>query len=731
MENNIRKRYFILIFSIIVLCFGAWFALFLQSRQHLIGGGINRTFLFLLINAHLILSVFLLYLIIRQSIKLYIERRQKTPGAAFKRNLLFAFIIFSVIPVSFVFFIAGKLITTSIDNWFQVRIGAGLQNSLQLHEQQTKDERKQIFELGSALDAAFAASRMPEEGESFQDLMLKNIDGLKEEFPGLTKYSVYIWGDRGSSFLGSVSDEVNVWRKFRKVNDRTTKSLRKSFFSKIDQCNSSGLPFDFYGSLYWTKKLSVPFIADELFCVLVHRYPPSIRYPLIEIENAIFDYSQLKHIKNPVYWNYFLTFLLITLLVLFLSIWCAFFLARGISKPIQELLLAMRRLRRGELDVRVPVESADDLKPLVTGFNEMSESLQRAYRHLEFHNKEMLTMLKHIKESVFFINNYGRILSFNDAARGLVEQYLKISRFKNKRVNFLGEHVKGIFFSLVRKLRSSDKKYLSNEISFTHDGESKVFMIYVSVIENSVLGMNRGLLIVVEDLSDVYKMNKIKTWQKAAKQMAHEIKNPLTPIQLATQRLQRKLRKSGADEPVLMDCAETILHQVKIIKDLVRHFSEFAKMPDSKIEQLDINDIIKEVSSLYEMSYPQITFFYELQKFLPAFKADKKKMKRVVVNLLDNSVRILQDCSSLDEPTITIKTSFKSGRNQIELLIADNGPGIPKDVRNDLFLPYVSSGSKNMGLGLAIVHDIIAQAGGSIKLMPSSKGAVFQILLPV
>ena len=210
--------------------------------------------------------------------------------------------------------------------------------------------------------------------------------------------------------------------------------------------------------------------------------------------------------------------------------------------------------------------------------------------------------------------------------------------------------------------------------------------------------------------------------------MAHEVKNPLTPIQLATQRLQRKFRKwslSDADQqkhdPVLMECTQTILHHVKIIKDLVTHFSEFAKMPGTVIEPLDINELIKKVGPLYEMSYPDIEFLYDLQKFLPIFKADKKKMKRVIVNLLDNSVRALQSLNgrAMHAAKITVKTQFRTNRNQIELLIADTGPGISREVRESLFLPYVSSDKKNMGLGLAIVHEIVSQAGGSIKLLSS------------
>ena len=211
---------------------------------------------------------------------------------------------------------------------------------------------------------------------------------------------------------------------------------------------------------------------------------------------------------------------------------------------------------------------------------------------------------------------------------------------------------------------------------------------------------------------------------------------------MATQRLKRKFRKTLNEDKVFLDCTDTILNHVKIIKDLASHFSEFAKMPASKTEPLDINDVIKEVTCLYKLSYPEINFIYELQDFMPLIKIDKKKIKRVIINLLDNSIRALKNIkvkTETDKLTlaghtkkfIKIKTNFRTARNQIELIINDNGPGIPAHVKDKLFLPYVSSEKKNMGLGLAIVHESITQVGGNIKLLPSNQGATFQILLPV
>ncbi|MFH1461934.1 MAG: ATP-binding protein [bacterium] len=590
MFSTSRKRFIVLALSIAGLFITGWLEFFLFKREYLSNYDTNRIALFLLINLHVVTILILVYLIIRQSIKLFVETHRKVPGSSFKRNLLFAFTVFSVVPSVLVFLIAGKLITASIN-------------------------------------------------ENFTLIKNQNVE--------------------------------------------------------------------------------------------------------------IVDYRKFKSTRNPVYWSYLFTFILVTLLILFLSIWCAFYLAKGLSKPILELLNATGRIRRGEKNVQISSDATNDLQDLVVGFNQMTFALEAARNQLEQTNKEMLMIIENIKEAVFFVSRFGRILTYNSASKDLVQKYLNLSRFKNKKINFFGSQVTSTFSKLVRDLVGNEKTQLTREINFSFKLEQKNFLVHLTYIKNSFFKSNLdaaqdGILVVIEDLTDIVKINKTKTWQEAAKQMAHEIKNPLTPIQLATQRLQRKYKDKLEGEKVFLDSTNTILNHVKIIKDLVSHSSEFAQLPASKIESLDLNEILDEVVCLYKVSYPEIDFVYDLQKFMPFIKIDKKKIKRVIINLMDNSIRALKQQPQEkiipayltlkrdeSEKNVKIKTSFKSGLNQIELLISDNGPGIPYSVRNKLFLPYVSGEKKNMGLGLAIVHEIITQIGGSVKLLDSQQGAVFQILLPV
>lgn len=714
-----KKRLFIIICSLLSVLGISWFGLYLQRAHHIIGGGINRASLFLLINIHVGAIIVLLFLITRHSIKLFIERQQTKPGSIFKRNLLFAFILFSVIPSLFVFFTAGKFITKSIDYWFSARIHTGLTESLQLHALYTQHERTMLENFGT--NALRYLENLAIDFSHETDLSVL-LDNAQIQIPD--NVNVYVWPLESKTLRQSIYQEVEVWRDYRTLNDRTMKSLKLCFCKKLKKLHSSAEIFDFYGSLYWAKKVGSHVI------VFVYRYPSTIRKTLIKIQNSYEDYEHLKAMHNLIYLNYLSSFILITLLILFMSIWCAFYLARGISKPLQDLLEATSQLSKGIWGVQVHNQTNNDLQALIVEFNNMTEALQKARDHIEKKNNELLMILENITSSVFLINRFGKILTYNPASKRLINEILLSADIKNKKVSIFPESLRLPFFTLIKELIHSDKKQLIKEVRPRINGAQRVLVVQVTRLTfHTKIDQKHenAILIVIEDLTNIVKDSQIKTWQSAARQMAHEIKNPLTPIQLATQRLQRKYKEALWHDDAFMGCTNTILNQVKIIKDLASHFSEFASMPAVQIEAVNINEIIQELLFLYQTSYPDITFELNLHEPMPIIKSDAKKLKRVFVNLLDNSVRALQ-CNT--NKLIAITTSLQSKSHKLIIIFSDNGPGMPSSVKEQLFLPHVSTEKKNMGLGLAIIHDIIThQLQGSIELVHSRVGTTFKILL--
>jgi len=738
MTTLIKKRIIILIISLLSLFTISWFELYLQRSQHLIGAGINRASLFLLINIHVAAIIVLLFLIIRQSVKLFVERNQEAPGSIFKRNLLFAFILFSAIPSLFVFFTAGKFITKSIDYWFSARIHTGLDNSLKLHESHTDTLRKALALQGEevamhvehALQASNDSLTLPA-GHSLSDgrNALQSKMYQRDHKAGGNENSdttIYLWNTNSEELYGALEDEVKMWRTYRKLNDRTMRSLKIRFYKRLEALTEQAELFDFYGSLYWAKKVG------NTIVLLAHRYPEVQRTPLIEIQTSRIDYEHLKSMRNPIYLNYLFSFILITLLILFLSIWCAFYLARSISRPLQELLEATAKIRKGIWGIQVSDQPDNDLHNLIVEFNNMTSALKLARQQLENKNNELMMILENITSSVFLINRFGRILTFNTASKDLMNKSLGISHFKNKKISVFPSQLRSPFFSLTQELIRSGKQQLIREVYPTIKGERRVLVVQLTRLSlHNRLDQKQedGLLIVLEDLTNIVKESQMKTWQLAARQMAHEIKNPLTPIQLATQRLQRKYREVFADDQAFIGCTNTILNQVKIIKDLASHFSEFASMPDPHIEAVSINEVIREILCLYQVSYPDIQFILHLHDPLPIIKSDAKKLKRVFVNLLDNSVKALHQTI---EKKICIATSLSNKLKSLTITFTDNGPGMPATVQEQLFMPHVSTEKKNMGLGLAIIHDIIThQLQGNIELEPEKSGTTFKIALPL
>ncbi len=582
--NKTLQRLILIIIGTAAIAATSWAELLVQKHHHLIGGGINRVFLFLLINTHMLIMGLLLFLIVRHSIKLFMERRNGVAGSIFTRNLVLSFMFFSVIPAAFIMGMAGMVIIKSIDRWFQVRLDNVFTDTNTLHVLHTAQARTLIAQTGEKLATD---NRSP--------LILSLSKDAPQGWKSGAETQPFTLHKTKNIYGSWLNDEVKAWRIFRRLNDRSTKSLRSRFLQLLQQHRAGGA-FDFFGSLYWAKQ------TPHGWLILIHRYPTAIRNALITCDGAYHDYKMLRQLRGSIQLSYIFSFALLVLLIIFLSLWAAFYMARGITKPLAQLLAATKRLQNGEKNVTVPVMPQSDLRGLAEAFNQMTQALTQAQQRIE-------------------------------------------------------------------------------------------------------------------------QEQKMKTWQEAAKQVAHEIKNPLTPIQLATERLQRKFGKQLQDDPLFLDCTNTIIDQVTTIKTLIHYFVQFASLPPVSIAACNLMHVIDDVLKLYRASYATIVFTAHEEIALSLVYTDSAKIKLVLVNLLDNSIR-----AGAQHITITLNSDTRT--DEIIMTCADDGPGIPEQLRETLFLPYVSTNKKNLGLGLAIVHQIYKQLGGSICLLHNTKGAVFVCRLP-
>jgi two-component system, NtrC family, nitrogen regulation sensor histidine kinase NtrY len=713
-----KRRFLSLLIIVFCLFLTLWVQFSLQQEHCYVVFGINRTLIFLLINITIIFIAFLFYLIIKQSIKLFMERRKKIPGSGFKRDVLFAFILFSVVPSFFISLVTGKFIIKSIDSWFQTRIDSVLKKGLNIHELHTQKVRKELKKNSQCVVSDILKQEKNKENE--KPYLDKVVTAENYEW-------YYFEKNQLEEFF--LRQERRLWRNYRKINDRTTRDLKKNFLSFFQQ-NVDSECFDFFGSLYYAKNVG------KKVLILVHRYEETVRNNLIAIHNIVHDYDELKSIQRPIKTSYFLLFLLIIIVVLFLSFWCAFYISIGITRPIQYLLTAITNIKNGKFNHIIDYKTTSELHIVIESFNGMTSALEAAQKSLIAKNKEIFELLENVYTPVFLVNKFGRLIMYNNSAKLFVKKYLNKERFKNKKIWFFGNDVKQQFLAFTRIMRKTQQKNFSREVVFTFCGEVKTLMVHMTAVQtkNSFNKLEEtGLAIVIEDLSDIVKINKMKTWREAAKQMAHEIKNPLTPIQLATQRLQRRYAEFFKNKDnVFIECTNVILKQVNLIKNLTRYFSEFASMPHALNEKVDINNIIQETVKFYGISYPNVVFRCYFDFGIPVIYSDNKRIKRVFINLFDNSIKAFSQQKGIDRGHIvTVVTKKIVHMNNIEIIVSDNGPGINRSVQETLFLPYVSGTKKNMGLGLAIVNDIIMQQKGSIKLLYTKEGTSFQILLPI
>ncbi|MEJ2201021.1 MAG: ATP-binding protein, partial [Desulfuromonadaceae bacterium] len=470
---------------------------------------------------------------------------------------------------------------------------------------------------------------------------------------------------------------------------------------------------------------------DVVAVVVVNYYVPySLVSKMKEISSSYEQYKNTKLLKNKIKKSYVVVLLLIALVIIFLATWFGFHLARGITVPIQKLALATNRVADGDLNVHIEQVSDDEVGSLVKAFNQMTADLRQGQRELKETNQElqasnleidqrrryMEIVLKSVNAGVISVDKEGRVTTINKSAENL----LKIQPGKILGGNFRdvvsAEHlpmVKGFLRDLIASGKDSIRKQATLPIQDTR----VTFLFNVTTMrdENNEF---MGTVIVFDDMTHLIKAQRMAAWREVARRIAHEIKNPLTPIQLSAQRLRRRyLGQFEQNDTVFDECTRMIITQVDELKNLVNEFSNFARMPTSNPTLNNLNEVINEALILYQEGHKDICFDFDPGEGIPLFNLDREQMKRVLLNLLDNAVSAVQQ---VDDATIAIETSYNALLQMVTFTVADNGCGIPQEDKPRLFEPYFSTKKTGTGLGLAIVSTIISDHNGYIQRLMSA-----------
>jgi two-component system nitrogen regulation sensor histidine kinase NtrY len=428
-----------------------------------------------------------------------------------------------------------------------------------------------------------------------------------------------------------------------------------------------------------------------------------------------------------------MTLIFITVVIVFAATWIGIHLAKTITVPIEKLAQATRDVSKGNLDVHVEDPASDELGILIESFNQMIADLKGSQKsiasktgELEARKQYIETVLNNITTGVVALDASGVIITINPSAREMLalrdrppvgqsyRQVLGLPRYEDLRRN--------IDWGLKNKQKLSEK-----EINILDNGQQTTLSLALTPLRASG-GDFSGLIVVLDDLTQLIKAQKIAAWKEVAQRVAHEIKNPLTPIQLSAERILKNLQKrEPASQGVIAEGAQIIIQEAKTIKSLVDEFSDFARLPKVKLEDADLHRIIDQVLSLFRGIFADIDFQVRFGADVPnPLQVDSEQMKRVFINIIDNAIEAMNK-----KGAIVIQTLLDAAQRRVQVEVTDTGPGIPREDMDKLFLPYYSTKKKGTGLGLAIVDQIVREHNGTISVQNNQpNGAKFIISLP-
>lgn len=464
------------------------------------------------------------------------------------------------------------------------------------------------------------------------------------------------------------------------------------------------------------------------------------------VDDSLKEFDRLKGKQIDIRQIGLLTLGVLTFLLIFASSWTAFYIARGLTVPIKALAEGADEIAQGKLGHRVEVLAEDELALLVASFNQMSAKLEENSAELNERQRYIETVLQSLSTGVISFDAQNRVTTINKAAIQILK--LEDASFANFELSQLvNEENRLILERLLNRAKriaqATEQTVLQRE--FTDGSAENPQSLPVALTATALprnFGETSGVVLVIEDLSELITAQRASAWQEVARRMAHEIKNPLTPIQLSAERIAKRCQVSGAsdngstDNPlnleqtkkVIKDGTETILREVSSLKSMVDEFSRFARLPNAKLESGNLNDLIEQSAVLYEDREAKIEL--NLSENLPNTMVDEEQLKRVFVNLIENAVEAFNEAQ--EDKRIFVKTFHDSARDLIVAEVSDNGNGIPPSDFQKLFQPYFSTKGRGTGLGLAIVQRIISDHHGRIKAVNNTpKGAKFIVELPV
>lgn len=684
---------------------------------------LNEIILLYALSTFIVAALLVFALVLTRSfLRLWAERRAGQLGARFKTKMVFGAMGISLLPVLFMFFISYALLNRTLAKWFPRPL-----------EIATTESRNLLNELGK------------KEHERLGIMATKFIamTGLQITKPAVVPAYLTAMGAADGAWFINPHGRIESTRYSDSANI-SPDARGEPRFVRILQ---SGAELWEYGGV-WFLAARAPFMNGEGTLIVARTLPVNFLPRYTELEAQLSTYEAQKQGLRAFKTQMLLTLLLFTVLLLFSATWFALFLSKQVTVPIQALAEATREVSQGKFDHRVDVQAQDELGILVASFNQMTaqlgdsrtqineftRSLQLAVEELERRRKVMEAILENIPTGVLSFDEAGAIRRTNPAVARIFGDRGRTAQTLAELVG--PEASRGVELLMRKSLRMG---VASKELEIPLP--ERVLHAAVTVSSLGPRRANPGFIVVVDDLTELLRAQKTAAWQEVAQRIAHEIKNPLTPIQLSAQRLIKQLEKLKGDgaqarmpvppelSAMVGECAGLIEREVTALKAMVDEFSEFARFPTPKPVPVDLNSVVTGALDVFSGRLESICVQADLAPALPAIKADPELLRRVVVNLIDNAAEAMEG-STMKQ--LRIETHLEAEGDAVEITVADSGHGISPEDKDKLFLPHFSTKDRGTGLGLAIVGRIVAEHGGTIRVEDNRPvGARFVIRLPL
>jgi two-component system, NtrC family, nitrogen regulation sensor histidine kinase NtrY len=690
--------------------------------------------LYALSAADLTMLVALVFVLARNIVKLIVERRRALPFARFRAKLVALLLVMTLIPAVLVLGVGSELIRTSVDRWFNEPMDEILSSANQIAGDYYQERQNVVSDHAARIARSLAAIDLTNpDVRPIRDLIAPDVTMQRVQM-------VQVYRRPAGGSAGQLEPVVDMAAPALPAGySRAGADLLAAQAAGGARENRSVETLGTSGDLLHAaavvrtpsgRPTGVVVVTDYLTGDLAARSRRMAR--------AFESYNQLRVLKRPLTGVYLSFFLMVTLTILVGASWMGLYIAKRITRPVQMLAAAAREIGAGRLDQRVEPHGSDEFGQLVDAFNTMAAELATSRRrverstvalerkHLEGEARRRYTetILERIATGVVSIDAAGAITTINSAA----------ARLLSLDPSVLGQTAATVFDRadlqpLGRLLAGAGRattEPAAQEVAIPREGR-EVHLAAVATALVGESGVPDGVVLVIDDVTPLIRAQKVAAWREVARRLAHEIKNPLTPIQLSAERMRRHFSSAPPAAKALVDeCTGTIVGEVESLKGLVDEFSQFARMPSPRTVPTNLEQLITDTLALYNGIFTSVTFEKRFAPGLPLVRLDGEQIRRVVINLVDNAVEAINR-----DGHIVVEAELDKANHLVHVVVSDDGPGIPLSEREKLFLPYYSTKGRGSGLGLAIVRRIIAEHGGSIDVGENAPhGTRFTIELP-